>query len=149
MSYRRSKFDSGSVRVKQLLRPLTLPVSISAFKLSHILCSTASLPLSHSLCRNHLIFLQPLNYTPFLLFPIDLLYLASMLITSSLLSLTSHPSSFSTDVHQGETDQPCDEGGAYWLQEQGDGGGRWHGGHGIGRQRTAQGETKPREGCVS
>lgn len=56
---------------------------------------------------------------------------------------------FSADVHQGETDHPCDEGGACWQQEQGDSGGRRYGGHGLRRQHTAQGETKEREKCLS
>lgn len=49
---------------------------------------------------------------------------------------------FSTDVHQGEADWPCNEGGACWQQEQGDGGGCRHGGHGLCHQHTAQGETE-------
>lgn len=47
-----------------------------------------------------------------------------------------------TDVHQGETDWPRDEGAACRLPEQGDGGGCRHGGHGLRHQHTAQGERK-------
>lgn len=67
--------------------------------------------------------------------PPFILYLSAYL-------LSPNTSLFPTDVHQGEADQPCDEGRACWQQEQGDGGGCRHGWHGICHQRAAQGESE-------
>lgn len=43
-------------------------------------------------------------------------------------------------VYQGETGQACDGRGARGLQEQGDSGGCWHGGHGLCHQHPPEGE---------
>lgn len=64
---------------------------------------------------------------------------------SSPMTFTHSPSmplDFSADVHQGETDHSCDEGGARWHQEQGDSCGCRYGGHGLRHERPAQGKTK-------
>lgn len=100
---------------EQSRTPLCGPIGNKAFKLSHTLFSTTLLPLCF---HPHLPSIYLLAY------------------------FSLKPPLLSTDVHQGEADRPCDEGGACWQQEQGDGGGCRHGGHGLCHQRPAQGETE-------
>ena len=131
---------------QQSRTPLCGPVSNNSFKLSHTLCSTTLLLLSF---HSHLLY-SPFLYSLYLLtyFFLSPLHSPSLSSYSSPMTFSHSPLMhlvFSADVHQGETDHPCDEGWPHWHQEQGDRGGRRYGGHGLRHQHPAQGETKKRE----